>query len=94
MNEKQLFSVLVRALGALAFMHGLSVLFVDLAQWEFEPPVTQTFVTAMMAPNVIYALLALVLGTTMVRWPQWLVHLAWLERLPTIGRMADDETSN
>jgi hypothetical protein len=93
-NEKQLFSVLVRGLGILVFLHGLSGFYVDLMQWEFEPAVTRSFVTAMMAPNIIYALLALVLGTAMVRWPQWLVHLAWLERLPTIGRMTDDESSN
>jgi hypothetical protein len=93
-KEKQVFSVLVRGLGILVFLHGLSSLYVDLAQWEFEPAVTRTFVTAMIAPNVIYSLLAVVLGITMVRWPQWLVHLAWLERLPTIGRMTDDEISH
>jgi hypothetical protein len=88
-NEKQLFGVLVRGLGVLVFLHGLNGLFVDFMQLEFEP-----FVAAMFAPNVIYALLAMALGVAMVRWPQWLVHLAWLEGLPTIGRMTDDETSN
>lgn len=93
MSEKQLFSVLVRGVGVLVFMHGLSGLYVALAQWEFEPAVTRTFVTAMLAPNVIYTLSALILGITMIRWPQWLVRLAWLERLPTISPVANDDTS-
>ena len=33
-----------------------------------------------MAPTLAYGLFALALATTMIRWPQWLVHLAWLEK--------------
>jgi hypothetical protein len=44
----------------------------------------------LVAPNLMYGLLLMVLGSTMIRWPQWLVHLAWLENLPTIGRMSND----
>ncbi len=94
MNEKQLFSVLVRGVGVLVFLNGLSNLYVVLVEWKFELPVARTLVTAMTAPNVIYVVLALILGVTMIRWPEWVVHLAWMERLPTIGRMQDDEPSN
>lgn len=91
MSEKQLFSVLVRSIGVLVFMSGLSSLYVTLAQW-FESVIPQSLVEAAMAQNVIFFLVALILGAAMVRWPQWVVHLAWLERLPTIGRIKDEET--
>jgi hypothetical protein len=93
MTEKQLFSVLVRAMGTLVFMQGLAELYVACAQWLFTPDSQRHFVIAMAAPNVVYGIVVLVLGTTMIRWPEWLVYLAWMERLPTIGRVIDEEDS-
>lgn len=94
MTEKQLFRVLVRAMGILVFMQGLAALYVACAQWLFTPDSQRHFFIAMTAPNVLYGVAVLILGATMIRWPEWLVYLAWLERLPTIGRMIDENKSN
>ena len=83
MSEKQAFGVLVRGVGALVFLEGLRALWFAFAQWAMRAFGGVTF--AMAAPGLIYGLVALTLGTTLIRWPQWLVHLAWLEKLPTIG---------
>ena len=93
MTEKQLFGVLVRAMGILVFMEGLAQLYVACAQWVFTPDAQRHFVIGMTAPGVAYGLVVIVLGATMIRWPQWLVYLAWLERLPTIGRMTDENSN-
>ncbi len=95
MNEKQLFSVLVRGLGVLVFVEGLNTLYTAFVSWEiFKNTVNQSFVVAAMTSGLIYALFALALGVAMIRWPEWLVRLAWLERLPTIDRMDDDAPSD
>jgi hypothetical protein len=91
MTEKQLFRVLVRAMGILVFMQGLAELHVAGAQWVFMPDSQRHFVIGLTAPNAVYGVVVLALGATMIRWPEWLVGLAWLERLPTIGRMTDEE---
>jgi hypothetical protein len=82
-TEKQTFGVLIRALGVLVFLDGVRTLWFALAQWALFRQVTG----AMTAPSLIYGLVVVMLGSTMIRWPQWLVHVAWLEKLPTIGRM-------
>ena len=61
------------------------------AQWGLPATAIRDLSLAYVAPSLIYGLFAMALGTTMIRWPGWLVHLAWLERLPTIGRMPDDD---
>jgi len=90
-NEKQLFGVFVRAIGILVFMTGLQVFWLTSAQWLFPRPFGDNFFLDLVAPSMIYGLLAMVLGAAMVRWPQWVVHLAWLEKLPTINPPAPDD---
>ena len=87
MSEKQMFGVLVRALGALAFLEGLRVFWFAFAQWAIPPTAIRNLTFAVVAPSLTYGLFAMALGSVMIRWPQWLVHLAWLETLPTIDRM-------
>ena len=87
MNEKQAFSLLVRAIGILVFLDGLKVFSTTLLQWEFQFLMPHDMPFAVVAPSLVYGLLAMLLGAVMTRWPCWLVRLAWLERLPTIGRM-------
>jgi hypothetical protein len=92
MSEKQLFGVLVRGIGVLTFIDAFRVFWIGCTQWVFprtSAPVS-IFFLELVAPNLMYGLLLMVLGSTMIRWPQWLVHLAWLENLPTIGRMSND----
>ena len=92
MTEKQLFGVLVRGIGVITFIDGFRVFWIGCTQWVFPPtsgPVS-LFFWDLVAPNLMYGPLLMVLGFTMIRWPQWLVHLAWLENLPTIGRTSDD----
>jgi len=87
-NEKQLFGVLVRAMGFFVFMEGFRVVWTASAQWVLRDAPASIYYGP-LAPNLMYALFVMILGTTMVRWPGWLVHLAWLERLPTIGPRDD-----
>ena len=84
-NERQIFSVLVRAIGILVFIEGLRVLWFAVAEC-IPATAVREMPLAVVAPSLLYGVLTMVLGLTMIRWPQWLVHLAWLERLPTIGR--------
>lgn len=94
MSEKQLFAVLVRGIGIITFIDAFRVFWNGCISWMFprtSAPVS-VFFWELVAPNLIYGLLLMVLGSTMIRWPQWLVHLAWLEKLPTIGRTSDDES--
>ena|SRR5271166_5805231 len=88
MNEKQLFGVLVRAMGIFVFMEGFQVLWTASAQWILRDTPTAIYYGP-VASNLMYALFVMILGGTMIRWPGWLVQLAWLERLPTIGRRDD-----
>jgi hypothetical protein len=81
-SEKQAFSVLVRALGVLVFLVGLRTLW-----FLFAQGLIPEFHHLIEAANVAYGIVATVLGATMIRWPQWVVLIAWLRRLPTIGRM-------
>jgi hypothetical protein len=92
MNEKQLFSVLVRAVGIIVFLEGLRTFWLVFVQWALPPINIPGWGLALAVPTLSYGLFTVVLGSTMIRWPGWLVHLAWLERLPTIGRMPDDES--
>lgn len=92
MSEKQMFGVFVRALGVLVFVEGLRVFWFAYAQWGIPATAIRDVPLAAVAPSLLYGLFAMVLGTTMIRWPAWLVHLAWLEKLPTIGKPPNDET--
>ena len=87
MSEKQMFGVLVRAVGVLVFLEGLRTFWFAFAQWGIPATAIRDLTLAVEAPSLAYGLFAMLLGSTMIRWPEWLVHLAWLERLPTIGRM-------
>ena len=90
MTEKQLFRVLVRAIGILVFMQGIGSLYVGCVRWAFagfERPLVNGLTTL----DLMYASVVLAVGATMVRWPDWVVRLAWLEKLPTIGHMPDDD---
>jgi hypothetical protein len=93
MSEKQIFSALVRAVGIIVFLEGLRTFWIAFVQYVL--PITfpvPGWGLALAVPTLSYGLFSIVLGSTMIRWPEWLVHLAWLERLPTIGRMPDDES--
>ncbi len=89
MSEKQIFSVLVRAIGILVFVEGLRVLWFAVAECCIPATAVREMPLAVAAPSLLYGVFTMVLGLTMIRWPQWLVHLAWLERLPTVGRMEE-----
>jgi hypothetical protein len=91
MTEKQLFAVLVRAFGILIFLQGLEILWFALS--ALAVPTQRDFFLPVEAPRLVYGLVSMVVGGSMIRWPGWVVHLAWLERLPTIGRTGrDDDT--
>jgi ABC-type transport system involved in cytochrome bd biosynthesis fused ATPase/permease subunit len=83
-SEKQLFGLLVRVLGVLVFLDGLKVLWFTLTQWVFAGAALQAAGYTFATPTLAYGVLAMALGMTMTRWPEWLVRLAWLEKLPTI----------
>jgi hypothetical protein len=92
MNEKQMFSVLVRGVGLVVFLNGSRALWLSFMVWVWRDSMYRSvFPPEFGTQDLIYGLLVLVLGLTMIRWPGWLVNLAWLEKLPTIGRMPDDE---
>ena len=82
MDEKQMFGALVRAVGILIFLEGLRTVWLALAEWAFPNSALRGFPLSVMAPNMVYAVFDMVLGSTMIRWPQWLVRLAWLEKSP------------
>jgi len=92
MDEKQLFSVLVRAIGLAAILHALGTIVFQVSGWllpAFSLRTAGLSAVGVIGPSLICALVAVVLGAIMMRWPEWLVRLAWLEQLPTIGRMED-----
>jgi hypothetical protein len=89
MTEKQLFSVLVRMLGVLVVLVGLRAVAQDLMIIVWPPTYSAN---VEWSKEWLYCSTVLVLGAILVRWPDWVVHLAWLEKLPTIGRPNDDET--
>ena len=88
MTEKQLFSVLVRMAGVLVVLVGLKAVAQN-ALLYFWPP---SYHGVEWPKEFLYCAVVLLLGTILVRWPNWVVHLAWLEELPTIGRSEDEET--
>jgi hypothetical protein len=88
-NEKQLFGVLVRAIGVLVVLDGAREFWFVLARVAFLEP--ESVFRYPVSQDLLYGFVIIVLGSTMIRWPEWIVRLAWLERLPTIGRMPDDE---
>ncbi len=85
MSEKQAFGVLVRAVGVLVFLDGLKALWFAFAEWVL--PSVREMPFALIAPSLIFGLGTITLGFAMIRWPQRLVHIAWMEKLPTVGRM-------
>jgi hypothetical protein len=44
--------------------------------------------------SLLGGIFILAIGVAMFRWPGWVVRLAGLERLPTIGRPPGAEASN
>jgi hypothetical protein len=93
MSEKQVFGVLVRAIGVFVFLDGLKTVWFAFWQWGIRGTSAGAFDLLIMGSS-LYGVLSVVLGAIMIRWPDWVVHLAWLERLPTIGRMPDDDTQS
>jgi hypothetical protein len=80
MTEKQAFSVLVRALGVLVVLHGARVLWIPFINWVWPyafPRGPEPFV---VVQDFVYSLVVLVLGSTMIRWPEWVVRFAWPEK--------------
>ena len=63
-----------RAGCVLVFLEGLKALWFALAQSAL--PAFRGVTFAMAIPSLIYGLATVTLGSTMIRWPQWLVRLA------------------
>jgi hypothetical protein len=93
-SEKQAFGVLVRAIGVLVFLEGLRTFWFGFWEWGMRGTSVGTLNFAIVGSSLVYGVFAIVLGATMIRWPDWVVHLAWLERLPTIGRMTDNDNQS
>ena len=67
MNEKQAFSLLVRAIGILVFLDGIKSLWFALAQWEFQLYWTHILPYVALAPSLVYGPIATALGAIMIR---------------------------
>ena len=92
MHEKRLFSILVRMVGIFFFMDGFRAVWSSVAKWVDTGMLT--FAPVVDVSNLILGLIVMAAGVAIFRRPGWVVDLAWLERLPTIGRMTDDQASN
>ncbi len=80
MTEKQSFSVLVRALGVLVVLSGGRIFWFTLINfvWPYAfPRGPEPFVAVQ---DLVYSLLVFVLGSTMIRYPEWVVRFAWPEK--------------
>ena len=91
MYEKQLFGVLVRAVGLLIFVDGFRVFWLACVQWIFPRHFEGGFFLELIAPNLTYGLVVMTVALTLIRWPEWVVRAAWLDHLPTIGRVPDTD---
>jgi hypothetical protein len=77
-----MFGALVRAVGILVFLEGFRTVWLGLAEWAFPNSALRGFPISVMAPNLVYAVFGMALGVTMIRWPVWLVRLAWSDKSP------------
>jgi hypothetical protein len=90
-SEKQLFGVLVRTIGVLVFLEGVRAFLVDLLLWNWPGGFGNN--PRLFGPlEWAYGPLVMLVGALITRWPGWVVYLAWLEKLPTIGQMPGDES--
>lgn len=89
MTEKQLFGVLVRGAGVLVSLSGANNLWNAFLVWVWQDSIVgqgHSFPPMFGGQNFIYALAVLVLGLSMIRWPDWIVRIAWpqdLEKEPS-----------
>jgi hypothetical protein len=82
-REKQIFGLFVRMVGVLIFFEGGRSLWFSLVVWVWR---ADTKLVGGFPPNfgtydLVYGLLVLVLGFTTIRWPEWIVRLAWPKEL-------------
>ncbi len=91
MNEKQLFGVLVRAVGILMFVDGFRFLWLACTQLIFPRHFEGGFFLELIAPNLTYGLIVMAVAVTLIRWPEWAIRLAWLDHWPTIGGAPDSD---
>ena len=75
MNEKQMFSVLVRALGVLVVLDGAKQVWYVFARLIW----TDGRYLYSFSQNLTYTLVVLALGAIIIRQPEWFVRLAWPE---------------
>jgi hypothetical protein len=75
-NEKQMFSVLVRALGVLVVLDGARQFWYLVARlvWTEDAHYLYPF-----SQNLTYTLVVLAFGAIIIRQPDWFVRFAWPE---------------
>lgn len=82
MGEKQLFGVLVRTVGVLVFLEGGRSLWVSFMVWVWRDTMLgHGFPPEFGTQDLVYGLLVLMLGFITIRWPEWIVRLAWPKEL-------------
>lgn len=79
MNDKQLFGVLIRWLGVVVLLQGVRALAVDVMIWT-TPSRFGSRPPLLGGQEQIYVTLILVIGLIMIRWPEWVVQLAWFDK--------------
>ena len=75
MNEKQMFSVLVRALGVLVVLDGARQFWYLLARLIW----TDARYLYSFSQDLTYTLVILAFGAIIIRQPDWFVRFAWPE---------------
>jgi hypothetical protein len=74
-NEKQMFSVLVRALGVLVVLDGARQFWYLLARLVW----TDARYLYSFSQDLTYTLVILAFGAIIIRQPDWFVRIAWPE---------------
>jgi len=80
-NEKQLFRVSLRIMGVFVALSGGRALWLGFTTWVLQAETALTgnpgFPPMFGRMDLVYGLLVVVLGFTMIRWPEWIERLAW-----------------
>lgn len=82
MDEKRLFSVLVRWLGLVIFLEGVRALALDVMIWT-TPARFGNSPPLFGGQEQVYVVVIVLLGLTMIRFPEWVVHITWFEKSPS-----------
>ena len=76
-REKELFEVLVRALGVLVLLHGARMFWLVFINWAWPYAFPRGMEPYVWDQDFVYALLVLALGTTMTRHPKLVVSFSY-----------------